>query len=312
MEEFTPNQPFESIEELQAALGAHQQKVNHMPRAEFDYLCSLDIHQLLYSKFGPDSPIQIRTRIPKELLDEMPFLKLMHVFLTRIQEVGELKLTAKGNLPVKWVKELYGLGLVLQSDIERGITKLYNDADSIAITNVKILSTISGLAKKRNNKLSLTQKGRKLLEGTETDITAFFTEIFLTYFQQFNWGYHDLYEDSQAVQQFSGYLLYLTLQHGEEERAPIFYAEKLLQAFPMILEIIPPPSYNRSKVDYLSNCINTRLFKRFFDFWGFTLAPGEETDSFGKEKSVQTRPILKQVIYLEKGKLQGSVGERGN
>lgn len=306
MEGFDP-QKYNTVEELQAALEAHQHKLNRMPREDFDFLCALDVHHILYDTFGENSPIQIRKIIKKELLAEMPFLNLVYIFLSRLQEAGELKLTPKGNLPTKWVKELYVAGGVLEEMLASGISKLYKQDDSKSITNMVIIAAVAKLTKKRNNKLSLTQKGQKLLAASTDDITAFFTEIFLTYFREFNWAYHDLYEDRNVIQQFNGYLLYLVLQYGNKQRESSFYIEKLLKAFPMIAENVPVPTYHNDLISFLSKVISTRMLSRFFDYWGFTMPKGAYRHWY-KDKTVESRPILKQVIYLDKDKFQFSRG----
>lgn len=302
MEDFNPN-GFKTVEELQAALDAHQKRVNSNSQKDFDFLAPLDMHHLLYDTFGPESPIQLRKPISLELMDQMPFLKLVFIYLNRLEEVKELKLTSLGNLPVKWVKELYALKLITQEDIENGISKLYKESDSIAITNLKIIVDLAGLTKKRNGKLSLTKKGQKLLTEARKNPTNLFWEVFFIYFKKFNWGYHDGYQDDHAVQQMSGYLLYLVIQYGQKGKKKDFFSEKLLAAFPQIKGRFQAVILRFETLEqYVGSIISVRLFRRFFDYWGFTDVQGEWINR-DMDKPIETTDVFHEIFYLDGGKM---------
>ena len=208
------------------------QKTNG-PRPEMDGLSPDDMFQILYHTLEESSPICLSDSLNGEtLIESIPFLKLMFYYLNHIDSVGELKLTAKGNLPRKLVLDLYDQKIIQEELVEKGIIKLNKETDSIFIQNVKIIGLISGLTKKRNGKMSLTAKGRKLLK----EPFKLFELVFLTYAQKFNWGYHDGYFEEGGVQSTFGFLLYLLIQYGQDERESLFYSQKHATAFPMIYE----------------------------------------------------------------------------
>jgi hypothetical protein len=215
------------------------QSANRLPFEEYDHLSPAELHTLLTDTFEEYSPIRLHhERVDEAMAEAIPFLKLMLYFLSRVAEEKEFKLTAKGNLPRKLCLELYGLGIIKEEMIERGLTKLSKEEDSIVIQNLKYISLQSKLTKKRNGKFSLTKKGEKLLGS----IPELFREVFITYGTKFNWGFHDGYPDEGQFQSTFGFCLYLLIRYGEQERSIRFYYEKLNTALP---ECVFPPGQMR-------------------------------------------------------------------
>lgn len=279
------------FEKLQREMDKMVEAQNRRPNPELDNLSPIEMHHILYQTFEDPSLIQIRYAIgDEELVEMVPFLKLMLHFLSVINTQKEIKLTARGNLPRKLVFELYGLGLILQEDIESGITKLSKEEDSIAIQNIKIIAQLSGLTKMRTGKLSLTAKGKKLLPSPQKVLE----EIFPIYAKKFNWAYHDGFKADGAMQSTVGYLLYLLIQYGEKERSTQFYSQKHAQAFPTIFEEAVRSANFGTPEGYYLRMLSLRLFERFLVWFGFVQIRHEGGVLIDKKDHIQTTEVFRK------------------
>lgn len=147
--------------------------------------------------------------------------------------------------------------------IERGISKLYKETDSNSINLTRILLELSGLIKKRSNKLSLTNKGKKLI----TDDAKLLHLIFKIFTTKFNWGYYDRYSEDNVAQLGFGFSLILLSEYGNQKRADEFYAKKYFKAFPQLLVDAVPPNYETIE-GQLESCYSLRTFERFLKYFG--------------------------------------------
>ena len=213
--------------------------------------------------FSPDSPVQFN-KLTSEEYALCPLFRQTKALLKIIDETGELKLTTIGNLPTKIVKELYPLG-VKNWFIEECGYKLNREDDSESVQVAHILSTISGLAKKRNNKLSLTANGKKLLN----DDHALFMKLFSTYCLMFNWEYFDSFEFDGIGKFGFVYSLYLISIYGNKKLPDILYASKFFDTFRNIKEMYDFGEDGPQLTDRLYSCYCSRVFTRSFYMWGF-------------------------------------------
>ena len=180
-----------------------------------------------------------------------------------IAEKGELKLTNKGFLPTKVVADIYAQGFIKDFDIEKGISKLYKEADVMSINHTRILLEISGLIKKRNGKLSLTKEGGKIAGNNH----LLLKRIITIFGYKFNWAYYDGYGENQIGRLGFAFSLILLHKYGHKKRDSAFYAEKYFKAFPHLYE-----DNNSSTRFFTSNaserCYSLRTFQRFLDYFG--------------------------------------------
>lgn len=281
--------------ELNRRVQAMMDYANSAPRADFDGLSPLDMHSLLYLLFQKDSVVQFVDEVPEEVWQGMPFFQLFLEYLQRIDTAGTIKLTKIGNLPRKLCHELYGLGLIKEEMLERGLYKLSKESDSIVIQNLKILGFLSGITKKRHGKLSLTAKGKKLLDSAQP--YNLFKVLFPINAIKFNLGFHDGYEDQFAVQSVIGYTLYLLVKYGAEEREFDFYVQKNLEAFPQLLDSFIS-EWSTPQVKY-KRCYLIRIFERFLCFYDLVVFDRELTfASRDGAFRVRTTPAFQQLFSL--------------
>jgi hypothetical protein len=240
--------------------GLNQQNNRSIP--EFEGYSPFEMHHILHFTFDPNSPLSLQKLTDSEYR-EFPMLNQIKYFLDLIQNSGEIKLTAKGFLPTKIVKDIYDKEFLEESLIESGIYQLYKEKDSMTVNLTRLLAELSGLTKKRNNKLSLTKTGKKL----SSDNFKIFDLIFKTMATKFNWAYYDGYGDNRIGQLGYGFSLILLHKYGETKRLDKFYAEKYFKAFPELME-----TEDRTRFDtperYSNRCYSLRTFDRFLEYFG--------------------------------------------
>lgn len=258
---------FKSIQKQIDQLMADQ---NNQPVPDFEGYSPDEMHHILHTTFEKNSPITLN-KLSDSDYRRIPILNMVRYLAELIEKAGEIKLTKTGNLPIKIVAELYQQGFIKEDHVEQGITKLYIETDSMAIHLTKILLLISGMAKKRNGKLSLTKSGSKIL----ADDHELWVLILTTYTQKFNWSYFDGYEENQVGKLGYGFTLILLSKYGNERRSDSFYAEKYFNAFPMLLNQVQP-TYGTFN-NYATDCYSLRTFQITFNFLGLVKIEEEGT-----------------------------------
>jgi hypothetical protein len=271
--------------------------MNNSPIDDFEGFSSADMNYLVYETFSPVSPFQIKKNIPDNILDQIPFLLQIEYLLARINDLGELKLTAKGFLPTTLVKEIYDLGLIKDYAIEHGITKLYAETSSQPINLTRLITELAGFTKKRYNKLTLTKTWRdKLLKKNRQDI---FIQTFSTFAQKFNWGYFDLYSSQATGTVGFAFSLFLLSKYGDNERQDSFYSEKYLRAFPSLIDLFKDDKWVTDINRSFNSCYSIRTFDRFLDYFNLIKIRSEGRLYHDSKKFIKKSPIFDDIITFE-------------
>jgi len=271
--------------------------INNIPIDDFEGFSSADMNYLVYEAFSLDSPFKIKKNIPDNILDQIPFLLQIEYLLKKINDLDEIKLTAKGFLPTTIVKEIYGLGLFKDYAIEKGITKLYAETSSQPINLTRLITELAGFTKKRNNKLTLTKTWRdKLLKKNRQDI---FIQTFSTFAQKFNWGYYDLYSSQATGILGFAYSLFLLSKYGDIERPVSFYAEKYLMAFPSLIDQFDDDPWVSDMSRSFNSCYSIRTFDRFLDYFNLIKIKSDSGQYDDSKKVVKKSAIFDQIITFE-------------
>jgi hypothetical protein len=256
------------IQELQQHLDRFMQEENNRGKTEFEGYSSLEMHHILHFTFNPGSPIILQKLTDKEYM-EIPVFNQVNYLIRKIAQTGGIKLTAKGFLPTRIVADLYSQGFIKDYWIEKDISKLYKETDSMSVNLTRILVELSGLTKKRNGKISLTRQGEKIASSNE----ELFRTIIQTFANRFNWAYFDGYGDNKIGQLAFGFSLILLAKYGSERRKDSFYAEKYFKAFPMLTETVEA-NYD-TKENKAARCYSLRTFERFLNYFGVILIEEE-------------------------------------
>lgn len=236
----------------------------------FEGYSPAEMYYILYDTFGETSPIKL-LKLSDSDYRLIPILNQIKYLIRIIDNHNELKLTNKGFLPTKIVSDIYNQGFIKDERVESGISKIYKETDSNTINLTRILIEISGLVKKRNNKLSLTRKSRSII----ADNYKLLSLIFEIFGSKFNWAYYDGYGQNTIGQIGFGFTLILLSKYGSKKRLDKFYSDKYFTAFPRTVEEVTE-SYHNSKKVQAERCYSLRTFDRFLDYFGVIKIENED------------------------------------
>lgn len=248
-------------EDLQKHLDKTMHEQNSRSIAEFEGYSPTEMHAILYSTFEESSPISLQ-ELDAGDYKKIPLLNQIKYLAKWIEEAGEIKLTKMGFLPTNLVADIYAQGFIKDKYVERRPIKQLKEGDVASITLSRILLTISGLVKKRSNKLSLTKQGQNTIQNDDDLVQI----IMKTYGAKFNWAYLDGYGENKIGQIGFGFSLILLSRFGHEWQRDRFYAQKYFTAFPDLLNVPEPPFGNR--IDECEDCYSYRFFENFMTYFG--------------------------------------------
>jgi len=261
---------------------------------EFEGLTPAEMNILVGAPYSDLSPIQLKPLLP-EILTAIPILNLSKFLLKAIATAGEQKLTPKGNLPVKLVMEMFQTGFITPRFFRVHPEKptMIREDDDNSFTFTRALLEQAGLIKKRNNKLSITKTGLKLL----ADDASLFKQLLLTCSTQFNWSKIDWYENYDIGVYGFAYVLKLMNDYGSEKRLLHFYAEKYFKAFPWLVatRIL---SYYDDPIKYSNHCFEFRALEILMTFFGFTTVESIPGASYGSHQVVVRTELYERLFEV--------------
>lgn len=192
----------------------------------------------------------------EEHVDKVPIFQLCQLMLSEIEKAGNLKLTAKGNIPVKLCKLLDDTNLLPRYKFARLLE------DEIAyIWPLKQFLLDQGLIKKRNNSLSVTKRGKQAIAEPKS---LLFFQLFIYMTQRFHWSNFYRIDDGGQVGQLGwAYSLLQLFRHGSVSRDSSFYSEKWIKAFDHIPSNDP---YAREGWEHYA--FRVRFFENFAQWFG--------------------------------------------
>lgn len=282
-------------DEMNKHLGKFFEQQNNRPIEDFDGLSPNEMSRLRGFPFSDRSPVQFM-QLPAEEYENIPIFRQAKYLLNAIESGNGLKLTDKGNLPTKVVKEMYLLG-AREYMLENHPYTTIKESDSTSVMTAKALLGEAGIIKKLHNKLQLTNKGKKIV----ADNHKLLMELLTTYCQRFNWSSFDGYDLPDIG--VDGWALSLVLigKYGEKPKDEHFYAEKYFKAFPLLLEGIVGFDESLEKCygsveNYCAKAYCLRTFTHFMKPFGFVTIENESL--FDREATVKKTPLFDKFVHL--------------
>lgn len=236
-----------------------------------------------------DQPIAFNPLLDAEQAISTHLLSFFTDFLRVLEERGPVRLTAKGNLPVKLVKELFYERGYDYAQAEWRVTEVHREADAWFLEELHDLVRLTGLIKKRKGRLSLTKKGERFLRATSTE--NYYT-LFWDYLITYNMGYEQ--GDGPLPHFLYRYLLALLADFGGKEREIGFYADKLINIYPLLLVGDESEEHERYWFKY---GLYARIMQRPFAEFGLVETRSERSSGGMREKFfVQKTPFFDHVF----------------
>jgi hypothetical protein len=280
---------FNSLEEVQAFVEQHTQQQNQRALDEFHGLSRL-------LNFPFTSPQLVHF---PEVLDTGPKAPILTLFGLLVGAIGEqgLKPTAKGNLPRKFCREsalvYWGEQKYRENTRFGGINR---EDDFLDLHVTRLVAELAGLIRKYKGRFILSRDCRALLAGGS--LASIYPRLFLTYIEQFNWGYRDRYPELRFIQQAFLFTLYLLTQHGDTWLPHEFYEDSFLRAFPSVLNEIPP-SLVFSPEEEIRRCYTWRTLVDFAGFLGLAEVEPITEERFCHRYRVKALPLLHQAVRFQ-------------
>lgn len=256
-----------SLDELNLIAQHKMGQLNNRPNPDFCGLTPTQMANWLYAPFNELDWVKIT--VP-ETLSASPVMRYLQLMLEQaMQQDGVIKLTPKGNLPTKLVKQACALlpeFAVAEYETVPSISEYQgsNEDKFNALHYVHILAELSGIFYVQSGHLHLKKAAQK--EYQAQGLQAFFLPMLAAAVKEYNWAYMDLWTDEVDVGFFWLFMLWRVQTHGSVEQL----IEEVKIAFPDLMMQIRDEDFMTSS-QILAAILETRFIKRFLEFWGFVV-----------------------------------------
>ncbi|HAS23481.1 MAG TPA: SecC motif-containing protein, partial [Idiomarina loihiensis] len=203
IEQMLAMNPDLSVDELNVIAEHQSNKINNTPVKDFCGLTPGQINNWLYAPFSELEGITVNTPSDLSTSPVMRYLELM--LETALANGGQIKATAKGNLPAALVKEASALLPEFAfAPFERAISISEfagaNEDKFNALHYCRVLAEIAGIFKLKSNKFHVSAWAKRQYQ--QAGLESFFPLMLKTAIYKYNWGYMDGWEDEIPLQQF--------------------------------------------------------------------------------------------------------------
>ncbi|WP_018403107.1 plasmid pRiA4b ORF-3 family protein [Marinobacter gelidimuriae] len=214
------------------------------PMAAIDF-CGLSpnqMHELLQNPFNCPSVFKplFNAEAVNQVLDTAPIIRMAKVLVTAMEGKG-IRLTGKGNLPLKQVQAMIQAGGEEIVFPMARFGKARSEEHVLAVHLTRVLLELAGFTK--------TQKGHLLLKKTaETRLAkkgwlTFYQDIFSAALSQLNWAWIDNREGMEGVQHVAPFCFWLLSEKGGQWQPVHDYLADMLKAFPQLPLTAQPSAY---------------------------------------------------------------------
>jgi hypothetical protein len=290
IQEALEGEQFESLEEANQFLAQQSHLQNSRVIDDFVGLSPDQIHRFLHAPY--DSPHHISFT---EQFSEQPEAPILTLFKLLVEALGEegAKATTKGNLPIKLCRNLADQ---YWDDDHAYMRKFSSETDFNELHALRLTAKMAGLIHKYKGRFVMTAKCKKLIK--QQGIAGIYLPLLKAYTTKFNWGFRDGYDEFNIIQQSFLFTLYLLQQFGGEWRPEQFYTERMIQAFPMVMQEVHPDDCAYSEPDDIINSVySIRAIERFALFFG--LAEIERVGQGRQSHSeIRKTPLLFELLHF--------------
>jgi len=253
-----------------------------------------EMHRIIYAPFSPICPVKTRMEIDPEEARSCPVFNVALSLLRHIEASGRIKLTARGNLPLNLIRDIYREGFFPEKLIEEGFVKIRSEQDWVFLHTIRVVLKVAGLVRKQYGFLLLTKKGLKYVtEGYESNLFLYLLEV---YTMNFNWAYNDRFPIEDIGQIGFLYLLFLIKKFGSEFRDVAYYSDLYFRAFPMFRQSLS--EFKEPYGDYPENALKIRFFERFAWWFGLIEYDGADVLFFSHKKSKVRKSRLLDALLV--------------
>lgn len=264
---------------------------NHQPIDDFCGLSSTQMENWLYAELDKLMGVTIST--PSDL-SSSPVMRYLTLLLDEAMlHDGSFRATAKGNLPVKLVKQAAALLpeiAVAELGTMPSISEYTgsNEERFNALHYTRVLAEIAGIIYHKGGRFYIKKAVQKQYQ--EQGVQAFFLPMLNAAVTQYNWGYLDNWGGDIDLRLFWLFMLWRLQQHSSVDQL----SKEVAVAFPSVLQQLPADEYS-SPENLLKRLIQSRFLERFLQYWGFVIV-GRSIfdDAEDSRKYVTIQPLFKE------------------
>ena len=193
---------------------------------------------------------------------DAPLLKQVALLLDAVGEKG-LKLTAKGNLPTKVVKELTLCCPTLSEERYLQVIKRFLEEEQVPAMRARIICEVGKLLRVSKGKLHYGTLAKAYMEASDAERFIYL----LWKFGKINLAYFDNLQEATLINDVSFMILQIVRDRPKMFREPKIYNAFLVDVFPKLLDVIEeeidPDSYlSKDSFDKFEQMVELRIFKR--------------------------------------------------
>lgn len=230
---------------------------NTRPVEKFENYSPSEMSNILNHSFEDDSIISLRNDFSKLSFKDIPFFNSIKYFLSIVNREGEIKLTSSGDIPSKYVKDIYSKNFIEDTSLEHKTVKTIKEMDISYIHLTKVLCYVSKLVKTHKGAVSLTRLGKSMLN----DDFILLKTVYTNFYKNYNLAYMDEYPDFDFSQIFPFFIL-LVGKYGNSSRSLDFYYNKMKNAFPALNVPLDLDEF----IDFDMNTDFNKICKSAFEF----------------------------------------------
>lgn len=227
------------------------------PASDFQGLSPAQVHELLQNPLNCPSVFKplFNAGSVNELLDTAPIIRMARVLVEAMKGKG-IRLTGKGNLPLKHVKVMVEAGGGSMVAPMATYSPIRSEEHVLAVILTRVLLKIAGYTKKQKGVLSLKKTAETRLE--KKGWLMVYRDLLSTAFTRLNWASMDHYEGLDEVQYTGPFCFWLLSEKGDEWRPVDDYLEDMLKTFPQ-LQFDAHPVVYMSEEQQVRSALRSRM-----------------------------------------------------
>lgn len=270
---------------------------DNRPLEEYDGLSRSEMRYLIHNPFSSNSPLKIEKEISDRILNQIPILKPVEFLLDRLIQSKRIRLTKKGYLPTKLVREIYDVVLLKDELIEMNFIRLYSEMSSEKVHITREISEICGFVENENNKLIINTDWKNYYINKNR--SKIFRRMFIGFTLHFNWSKIGFCTNQNTGQCGFAYTLYLLSKYGRNFKPLSFYIDKYVKAFPFSQEELRPVMMGVCKADSFPSSFKIRTIDGFLA--NFNLVDYQFVEKRNSERTLMIKKtrIFDKIIKYE-------------
>lgn len=225
-----------------------------------------------------------------------PIIRGLMALVHELQGQG-VRVTPKSNLPLKVVNAiLEHAGEDFQPYfIRKGMARVRSEDDVLPVQLVRLLADIAGFTQQQKGRLIL--KKQTDIRAQKGDWLGLYADLFKVVMSEFNWGWMDRHPGLEDIQAVGPYALWLLANDGSEWRPLSFYQEKMLNAFPGLLDRVAPLSFSSAENQFRW-VLKSRMV-RIYEFLGLLTLDPRDPGPFDETEQQVIRTRLFESLFIK-------------